>query len=151
MFNDDTCMVLPRTYKYYNICGECGKQEGDIDRIFSSVCDECYYSRLCRCCRDFNCNIDHSDELEDCFDELEKYEPAERCIDCGSYYCEGNGACGMYLGIGIPPEPCDCCFSRYCVCDQYCSDTDSDTDSNDSNRKCIGTYLGVTYKRKTTK
>jgi hypothetical protein len=36
------------------------------------------------------------------------------CQDCGSRDCGGNGECGMYLGMGIPPCGFDDCYDDDC-------------------------------------
>lgn len=79
----------------------------EVDEIME-LCEEC----------------GHSEEYCDC------HKTRHICRDCGYDDCEGRGACGMYMGWGIPPEPCDCCRRMNCVC----SACDSDDDYYDSRR-----------------
>lgn len=108
-FNDDMDMNLVNGN--ITVCCGCGKKEftGQYTYDLCGDCDK-HYSET---------HIDRDEyeheEHEMCF---------ERCIDCGDYDCEGNGACGMYRGFAIPPEPCDCCMHMNCVCNMYDSDSD---------------------------
>lgn len=40
-----------------------------------------------------------------------------KCVHCGWAGCEDD--CGMYYGMSIAPEPCDCCSRMCCICDNY--------------------------------
>lgn len=89
-------------------------------------CDCCPF--VCIDCVLFNHQIANREECQECLnfcENCECYPEPYRCIDCGDWSCEGNGACGMYRGFGIPPEPCDCCMRVNCVCREYESDDGS--------------------------
>lgn len=108
-FKDDMDMNLVNGN--ITVCYGCGKKEFTGQYTYD-LCDDCdaHFGQL------------RHEDLEDL--EVQEQHVPQRCIDCGSYDCEGYWECGMYRGFAIPPEPCDCCMRTNCICSMYESDSD---------------------------
>lgn len=138
-FNDDCDIYFSHVRNIFK-CEKCGKVEccGGMGEI--SVCGECYetlfdngdliFSYDPEPCQHYDYEY-NSDYILDCAWECgfgdktcvtetckineEQSKKLRKCVHCGDCDCDGN--CGMYYGVGIPPEPCDCCMRQNCICD----------------------------------